>query len=54
MVPFAKQGSTMSITIELAPEIEQLAKAKGISVEEYLSDLVARVLQQETWGKDEA
>jgi hypothetical protein len=48
----------MSVTIELAPEIEQLAKAKaeakGISVEEYLSDLVARVLQQETWGKDEA
>ncbi len=48
----------MSITIELAPEIEQIARAKaeakGISVEEYLSDLVARVLQQEVWEKDEA
>lgn len=48
----------MRITIELAPEIEQLARAKaeakGISVEEYLSDLVARVLQQEVWEKDEA
>ena len=43
----------MSITIELAPEIEQMARAKaeakGISVEEYLSNLVARVLQQEEW-----
>lgn len=41
----------MSITIGLPPEIEQLAKAKaeawGISLEEYLSNLVARVLQQE-------
>ena len=48
----------MSITIELAPETEQLAKAKaeaqGVSLEEYRLDLVARVLQQEVWEKDEA
>ena len=48
----------MSVTIELPSEIEQTAKAKaeaqGVSLEEYHLDLVARVLQQEVWEKDEA
>lgn len=43
----------MSITMELAPEVEQIAKAKaeakGISLEEYLPDLVAYALQQQEW-----
>lgn len=43
----------MSITMELAPEVEQLAKikaeARGISLEEYLPDLVAHALQQQEW-----
>ncbi len=48
----------MSITMELAPEIEQLAKAKaeakGVSLEEYLPDLVAQAIQQAAWDKDDA
>ena len=45
----------MSITMELAPEIERLAKAKaeakGISLEEYLPSLVAYAVQQEDWAE---
>ena len=45
----------MSITMELAPEIEQLAKAKaearGISLEEYLPNVLAYAIQQEEWDE---
>ncbi len=48
----------MSITVELPPEVEQLAKAKadakGVSLEEYLPGLVAQAIQQEVWGEDDA
>ena len=43
----------MSITMELAPEIEQLAGAKaeaqGLPLEEYLPSLIAHAVQQEYW-----
>ena len=43
----------MSITMELAPEVEQIARAnaekRGLSLEEYLPDIVAHALQQEEW-----
>lgn len=39
----------MSVTFELTPEIEQLAKARGISLEEYLPDVLAHALQQQEW-----
>ncbi len=43
----------MIVAIELAPEIEQMVRAKaearGISVEEYLPWLIARALQQDEW-----
>jgi hypothetical protein len=39
--------------MELAPEIEQLAKAKaearGVSLEEYLPSLIAHAVQQDDW-----
>jgi len=58
MVPYDEQGSIMSITMELAPEIEQLAKAKaearGVPLEEYLPDLLARAMQQEEWDEEDA
>jgi len=48
-----KGYSTMIVAIELAPEIEQMVRAKaearGISVEEYLPWLIARALQQDEW-----
>jgi hypothetical protein len=41
----------MTVILELAPKIEQLAKAKaearGVSLEEYLLDLLARTMRQE-------
>lgn len=43
----------MTITIELAPEIEELARAKaqarGLSLETYLTELIAQAVQQEAW-----
>ena len=46
----------MSITFELAPEVEQIAKAKaearGISLEEYLPSLIAHAVQQEDWEEN--
>lgn len=43
----------MTVMLELAPEVEQAAKvkaeARGISLEEYLPDLVAHALQQQEW-----
>ena len=46
----------MTVVLELAPAVEQLAKAKaearGVSLEEYLPDLVARALQQQEWNED--
>lgn len=43
----------MSVLLELAPEVEELAKskaeAKGISVEEYLPSLIAHAMQQDDW-----
>ncbi len=48
----------MSITMELPPEIEQLAKAKaearGVSLEEYLPNLLAQAVQEEDWKEDTA
>ena len=45
----------MSITVELAPEVEQIAKAKaearGISLEDYLPSLIAYAVQQEDWAE---
>ena len=45
----------MSVTFELAPEVEQLAKAKaearGISLEEYLLNVLAYAIQQEDWAE---
>jgi len=43
----------MTVMLELAPEVELLAKAraeaKGISLEDYLPSLVAEAIQQEDW-----
>ena len=47
----------MSVTFELAPEIEQLARAKaeakGLPLEEYLLGVLVRALQQEEWDAAE-
>ena len=44
----------MSITIKLTPEVEQMAKtqaeARGISVEEFLPDVLTQALQQQEWN----
>lgn len=48
----------MSITMELAPEIEQLAKAKaearGISLEDYLPSLIAYAVKQDDWAQTDS
>ena len=48
----------MNVAFELAPEIEQVVKARaearGISLEEYLPDLVAHAVQQEVWDEEDA
>ena len=48
----------MSITMELAPEVEQLAKAKaeahGVSLEQFLPSIIAQALQQEVWDEEDA
>ena len=48
----------MTIMLELAPEVEQLAKAKaearGISLEDYLPSVVAQAIQQEDWEEESA
>ncbi len=48
----------MSVLLELAPEVEELAKAKaashGVSLEDYLPSLVAQAIQQETWEENDA
>jgi len=58
MVPNDEQEILMSITMELPPEIEQLAKAKaearGVSLEEYLPNLLAKAVQEEDWKEDTA
>ena len=45
----------MTVVIELAPEIEQMAKAKaearGISLEDYLLSLIAYAVQQHDWAE---
>lgn len=45
----------MAVMLELAPEVEQLAKtkaeAKGISLEDYLLSLIAHAVQQEDWAE---
>ena len=42
---------TVTITLAIAPEVEQLARAKaeakGISLENYLPSLIAQAVQQE-------
>lgn len=48
----------MTITMDLAPEVEQLAKAKakakGIPLEDYLPSLLAEAVQQEDWAEEDA
>ena len=48
----------MIIAVDLDPELEQLAKARaeaqGVSVEGYLSLLVAQKVQQDVWEEDDA
>ncbi len=48
----------MTVVMELAPEIEQMVKAKaeerGISLEDYLPSLVAQAVHQEVWDEDDA
>lgn len=48
----------MTITMDLTPEVEQLAKAKaeakGIPLEDYLPSLLAEAVQQEDWAEDDA
>ena len=43
----------MTVLLKLAPEVEQMAKAKaearGISLEDYLPSLIAHAVQQEDW-----
>jgi len=44
--------------LELAPEVEQIIKARatahGISLEDYLPSVIAQVAQQEEWEEDDA
>ena len=48
----------MTVTIELAPEIEQMAKAKaearGIALEDYLPSLIADAVQQDDWKQTDS
>lgn len=48
----------MTIVMELAPEVGQLAKAKaearGVSLEEYLPNILALAIQQEEWDEEVA
>lgn len=48
----------MTVILELAPEVEQIVKAqaqaKGISLEEYLPDLLAQAAQEKEWKEDSA
>lgn len=48
----------MTVVMDLAPEIEQIVKAKaqekGVSIEDYLPSLVAQAVHQEIWGEDDA
>lgn len=48
----------MMIAVDLHPELEQMAKARaeaqGVSIEEYLSLLVARKVQQDVWEEGDA
>ena len=43
----------MTVVMELAPEVEQIVKARatarGLSLEDYLPSLVAEAAQQEEW-----
>ena len=45
----------MTVVMELAPEIEQMVKAKaearGISLEDYLPSLIAHAVQQDDWAQ---
>ena len=48
----------MPILLNLAPEVELLAKAKadakGIALEDYLPQIVAEALQQQDWEDESA
>ncbi len=48
----------MTVAIEIAPEIEQAAKAKaearGISLEDYLPSLIAHAVQQDDWAQTDS
>lgn len=43
----------MTVMLELAPEVEQIVKARatarGVSLEDYLPSLIAEAAQQEEW-----
>lgn len=43
----------MTVMLELAPEVEQIVKARatarGISLEDYLPSLIAQAAQEEEW-----
>ncbi len=43
----------MTVMLELAPEVEQIVKARatarGVSLEDYLPSLIAQAAQQEEW-----
>ena len=43
----------MTVLLELAPEMEQFtrAEARGISLEEYLPDILAHASQQQEWDE---
>jgi len=43
----------MTVLLELAPEMEQFTKAeaRGISLEEYLPDVLAHASQQQEWDE---
>lgn len=48
----------MTVTLRLAPEVEQLAKdraeANGLSLEDYLPSLLARAVQEDAWQEENA
>ena len=45
----------MTITLEITPEVAQIVKdratARGVSLDDYLSPIVAQIAQQEEWAE---
>jgi len=46
----------MTVMLELAPDVEQIVKARaiarGISLEDYLPSLIAQAAQEEEWQEE--